>query len=63
MFAFAGGWFPIPAFPRMRSVIQHGPEPSRARRSARHGEPLTAPGRAERIEEEGKQMLDSEVDF
>jgi hypothetical protein len=59
----AGGWFPIPAFPRMRSVIQNGREPSRARRSARHGEPLTAPGRSERIEEEGKQMLDSEVDF
>jgi hypothetical protein len=63
MYASPGGWFPIPAFPRMRSFIQDGPEPSRARRSARHGEPLTAPGRPERIEEKGKQMLDSEVDF
>jgi hypothetical protein len=60
MFAFAGG--AIDAFPRTRSVIQDDPVRSRARRPALHGELSTVPG-PEGIEEEGEQMLDSEVDF
>lgn len=57
MFAFAGDWFPIPAFPHMRSVVQNGAEPSRARRWARRCEPWTAPRHSERIEQEGKQIV------
>ena len=33
----------------MRSVVQNGPEPSSARQLARQSEPLTAPGRSERM--------------
>jgi hypothetical protein len=46
------GWFPIPAFPRIRECCSERPEPSRARRAARQCEPLTAPDRSERIEVE-----------
>jgi hypothetical protein len=55
----AGGWFPMLAFPLIGSIVQNGPEPSRARGFGAALRTLDGEDRSERIEEEGKQMLDS----